>query len=192
MNITKQFTLNAGGEIVDKERLTHDQSFKWQSGLSVNRRVIQDGLQRCMYGCCLMRLLFWIVAARRKIPKAAITLQKIDIKSTYWRCHLNAITAMQTITQLPDNKLGIIMHHLTFGGAPCPFEWNILSESIHDLAKEILFDENWDPLTNYAPSQHLVPAMELLDASIPSAEGADLIVDILWIQEAPETFTLMT
>ncbi len=40
MNITKQFTLNVGGEIVDKERLTHDQSFKWQSGLSVNRRVI--------------------------------------------------------------------------------------------------------------------------------------------------------
>jgi hypothetical protein len=33
-------------------------------------------------------------------------------------------------------------------------------------------------LTNYAPSQHLVPAMELLDASIPFAEGADLIVDI--------------
>jgi hypothetical protein len=31
MNITKQFTLNVGGEIVDKERLTHNQSFKWKS-----------------------------------------------------------------------------------------------------------------------------------------------------------------
>ncbi len=70
------------------------------------------------------------------------------------------------------------MLHLTFGGAPCPFKWNILSESFRDLANEILFDENWDPLTNYAPSQHLVPAMELLDASIPFAKGADLIVDI--------------
>ncbi len=67
---------------------------------------------------------------------------------------------------------------LTFGGATCRFEWYILSESIRDLANEILFDENWDPLTNYAPSQHLVPAIELLDASIPFAEGADLIVDI--------------
>ncbi len=54
MNITKQFTLDARGEIVDKERLTHDQSFRWQSGLSVNRRVIRDGLQHCMYGRCLM------------------------------------------------------------------------------------------------------------------------------------------
>jgi hypothetical protein len=127
MNITKHFTPDAGGEIVDKEHLTHDQSFRWQLGSSVNRRVIQDGLQRCMYGRCLMQLLCWIVVARRKFPKAPIVLQKIDIKSAYRQCHLNAITAMQTITQLPDNKLGIIMLCLTFGGTPCPFEWNILS-----------------------------------------------------------------
>jgi hypothetical protein len=68
-----------------------------------------------------------------------IALQKIDIKSAYRQCHLNAITAMQTITQLLDDKLGIIMLRLTFGGAPCPFEWNIISES--DLANEILFDQ---------------------------------------------------
>ncbi len=126
-----------------------------------------------------MRLLSWIVVARRKFPMAPIALQTINIKSAYRWCHLNTITAMQTITQLPDDKLGIIMLRLTFGGIPCPFKWNILLESIRDLANEILFDENWDPLTNYAPSQHLVPAMELLDASIPFAEGADLIVDIL-------------
>jgi hypothetical protein len=178
MNILKQFTLNSGGEIVNKERLTNDQSFKWQSGLSVNRRVIRDSLQHFMYGCCLMQLLYWIVAARRKFPKAPIALQKIDIKSAYRQCHLNAITAIQIITQLPYNKQGIIMLCLTFGGASCPFEWNILSESICDLANKILFDENWDPLTHYAPSQHLVPAMELLNASIPFAEGSDLIVGI--------------
>ncbi len=125
-----------------------------------------------------MRLLCWVLAARRK-PKAPIALQKIAIKSAYWRCHLNATTAIQTITQLSNNKLGIIMLCLTFGGTPCLFEWNILLEIIRDLANEILFDENWDSLTNYTPSQHLVPAMELLDTSIPFAEGADLIVDIL-------------
>jgi hypothetical protein len=105
MNITKQFTLEGGGEIVDKERLTHNQSFTWQSSLSGNKRMICESIQRCMYGRCLMRLLCWIVAARRKFPNAPITLQKIDIKSAYQRCHLNAITAMQTITQLPDKDL---------------------------------------------------------------------------------------
>jgi hypothetical protein len=89
-----------------------------------------------------MQLLCWIVAARRKFPNAPNVLQKINIKFAYKRCHLNTITAMQTITQLPDDELGIIMLCLTFGGAPCPFEWNILSESIHDLANEILFDNN--------------------------------------------------
>jgi hypothetical protein len=109
MNIMNQFTLNASGEIVDKEGLTHNQSFKWQSGLSVNKRVIRENLQQCMYGRCLMRLLCWILAARRKFPNAPIALQKIVIKSAYRQCHLNAITAMQTITQLPDDELRIIM-----------------------------------------------------------------------------------
>jgi hypothetical protein len=45
MSIMNQFTLNASSKIVDKERLTHDQSFKWQSGLSVNKRVIRENLQ---------------------------------------------------------------------------------------------------------------------------------------------------
>ncbi len=70
------------------------------------------------------------------------------------------------------------MLHLTFGGAPCSFKWNMLLESIRDLANEILFDEDKNSLINYAPSQHLVPAMALLDASIPFAEGAELIVEI--------------
>ena len=122
MKIMNQFTLDASSEIVDKEWLTHDQSFEWQSGRPVNKRVIRECLQKCMYGQCLMRLLCWIVAARKKFPNKPIALQKIDIKSAYCQCHLNAITAMQTITQLPDDDLGIIMLQLTFGGAPCPLE----------------------------------------------------------------------
>jgi hypothetical protein len=83
MNIMHQFTLDAGGDILDKERLTHDKSFKWQSGTLVNCRVDKNKLQRCMYGRCLMRLLCWIVAARRKFPNKSIVLQKIDAKLVY-------------------------------------------------------------------------------------------------------------
>jgi hypothetical protein len=64
MNITMQFTLDAGREIVDKERLTHDQSFKWQLGLSVNKRVIQESLQRCMYATALLDS-----GGKKKVPK---------------------------------------------------------------------------------------------------------------------------
>ncbi len=75
-----------------------------------------------MYSRCLMRLLCWIVAAQRKFPNKPIVIQKIDIKSAYQLCHLNATTAIQTITQFPDKELAIIMLWLTFRGAPCPFE----------------------------------------------------------------------
>ncbi len=36
INITYQFTLDTRGDIVDKERLTHDQSFRWKLGSLVN------------------------------------------------------------------------------------------------------------------------------------------------------------
>jgi hypothetical protein len=82
-----------------------------------------------------MQLLSWIEAACCKFPNKPIVIQKIDIKLAYQRCHLNAVTAIQTITQLPEEELANIMLRLTFGGAPCPFEWNIISESIRNLAK---------------------------------------------------------
>jgi hypothetical protein len=178
MNIMHQFILDASEDIVNKERLTHNQSFKWQSGTSVNKQVIKEELQRCMYGWCLMRLLSWIVAACCKFPNKPIMIQKIDIKSAYQRCHLNAATAIQTITQLPEEELATIMLQLTFSGAPCPFEWNIISESICNLANTILYDNSWDSLSDYTPCQHLVPPIELIDESVPFAKGAEQIVNI--------------
>ena len=44
LNIQAQNTINERGEIIPKNRLTHDQSWKWQSGTSVNSRVIKDKL----------------------------------------------------------------------------------------------------------------------------------------------------
>ncbi len=83
MNIMHQLTLDASGDIMDKEQLTHEQSFKWQSGTSVNKRVIKEKLQRCMYGQCLMRLLCWIVAAQCKFPNKPIVINEIDVKLAY-------------------------------------------------------------------------------------------------------------
>jgi hypothetical protein len=178
MNIMHQLTLDASGDIMDRDQLTHDQSFKWQSGTLVNKRVIKEKLQRCMYGWCLMQLLCWIVAARRKSPNKLIVIQKINVKSAYQRCHLNALMAIQAITQLPDKELAIIMLRLTFGGAPCPFEWNIISQSIRNLANTIFHDDSWDPHSDYTPCQHLVPPIDLIDEAVPFAKGAEQIVNI--------------
>jgi hypothetical protein len=39
MNIMEQNTIDEFGQIIQKDRLTHDQSWKWSSGTSVNSRV---------------------------------------------------------------------------------------------------------------------------------------------------------
>lgn len=100
----------------------------------------------------------------------------MDYKSAHSRCHLNWETAVQTITLLPDNNIAIILLRLTFGGAPGPFEWGVISESICDLANALLHDDNWDPATLSAPSS--VPPKHLLGDEIPFGIGRDLIVDL--------------
>jgi hypothetical protein len=76
--------------------------------------------------------------ARRQYPGQKILATKIDYKLAYRRGILHFTMALQTATQLPDDDLAIITLQLTFGGAPCPFEWGIMSESICNLANELL------------------------------------------------------
>jgi hypothetical protein len=54
MNIMAQNTINEFGRFVPKDRLTHDQSWKWGgSGTSVNSRVRKELLQETLYGFCI-------------------------------------------------------------------------------------------------------------------------------------------
>jgi hypothetical protein len=51
LNIQAQWTINKFSEIIAKDRLTHDQSFKREtSGTSVNSRCNSDKLSKCMFG----------------------------------------------------------------------------------------------------------------------------------------------
>ncbi len=78
MNIRHQNTIDKMGKIVNKERLTHDQSHKWGgSGMSVNSRTIKELLMPCMYGTCLKRLINWTIAARRNIPTGGSWLARL-------------------------------------------------------------------------------------------------------------------
>jgi hypothetical protein len=45
------------------------------------------------------------------------------------------------------SQSSIITLRLTFGGAPCPYEWGVISESICDLANKLIKCDKWDPLT---------------------------------------------
>ena len=109
LNIQAQNTINKCGKIISKNRLTHDQSWKWQSGTSVNSRVDTDELMPCYFGQALRRLINWAVAARKLYPNKRILATKLDVKVAYRRCHLNAMIASQTCTQLPSEGLTLLM-----------------------------------------------------------------------------------
>ncbi len=63
LNIQLQETINERGKIIPKDRLTHDQSWKWQSETSVNSRVDEEQLMLCYFGQALKRIINWTVAA---------------------------------------------------------------------------------------------------------------------------------
>jgi hypothetical protein len=90
MNVANQNSINERGEIVSKDRLTHNQSWTGSaSGQSINSRVMDDSLQDCMFGHCLLRICHQIVDIRIRHPNKSIFIQKVDWKSAYRRAHYN-------------------------------------------------------------------------------------------------------
>jgi len=57
LGLVFQDTIDEFGTVKVKARATHDQSFAFLSGLSVNDRVIHDQLIPCQYGHCLLCIL---------------------------------------------------------------------------------------------------------------------------------------
>ncbi len=159
MNIMAQNTIDENGRIVLKDRLTHNQSWKWGgSSTSVNSRVQKELLQATRYGFCICQIINWAIAMRQKFPEQKILATKIDCKSAYRRGTLHYSTALQTATQLPEEETAIITLRETFGGALCPFEWGVISKPICDLANKLLkCNEDWDPSELHSLMQHEIP-----------------------------------
>jgi hypothetical protein len=180
MNIVEQDTIDEQGATIPKFRLTHDQSFKFENGsnTSLNSRLDKGKLHPCYFGWVIRRLVNWTVAARRKHPNSRIFATKVDFKSAYRRLHLHHRIAAQSCTILPNDKIALMALRLMFGGAACPFEWSVISETVCDLATAIAHDENWDPKELQAPDQELIPPPVFLPDDIPLAPGKDLIVDV--------------
>ena len=178
VNIAGQNTIDEFGRIVENNRLTHDQSFEFSSGTSLNSRVQEEYLLPIMIGAVIKRLMNWAVAARNKFPGCRIVCIKDDYKSAFRRMHLNGNVAVQTMTQIPELDLAIASLRLTFGGRPNPSEWGAASEPITDLANTILHCDEWNHDELFAPSSLMIPPAAELTDKMPFAEGKELIIDV--------------
>ena len=178
MNIASQFGINEKGKIIEKKRLTHNQSMVHSSETSIDSRVIDSEIQDVMYGKCIIRVIHDIVSRRRDNPNKRIFIQKIDYKSAYRRGHLSGKAAIQTITQCVKRNLAFISLRLTFGGSPNPSFWGDIAEPVTDLANAIMSSKNWNPKTLHSPLQPLVPEREKNEDKSTFAQALPLAVSI--------------
>jgi hypothetical protein len=74
--------------------------------------------------------------------------------------------------------MAIVTFRNTFGRAPCPYEWGIKSETICDLANELIVSKEWNPLTLHATVQPLIPLKKNLDDNLPLGQACKLIIDV--------------
>jgi hypothetical protein len=72
LGLVCQNTINEVGETIKKWRITHDQTFRFQSGTSVNSRVQKEKLTDCMFGSALRRFIHSIIYYRRKHPSTPL------------------------------------------------------------------------------------------------------------------------
>jgi hypothetical protein len=141
-------------------RLTHDQSFEASIGQSVNSRVKKNELDELYYGHSLSRIIHYIISLHIHYPTTRILLSKTDLKAAYRRVTLHGDTAARCI--INTGEIALLSLRLTFGGSPCPNEFCVISETIADLANDILHCPDWDPTRTHSPhtitlSTHFYP-----------------------------------
>ena len=148
--LTSQHSINDRGEILSKDRITHDLSFPGKASFtSINNRIEDDSLVPCLFGKTMMRCIHYIIGCRQRHPKTIIWLAIQDYKSAYRRAHLNPEVSVKSMTPFPHPKLDMVIMFLrmTFGGKPNASEWGCISETVADLANKLLVCDSWDPST---------------------------------------------
>ena len=179
LNITEKNTINESGEIIPSKRLTLNQSMIYKSSnTSVNGRVMKDKISPIMYGHALLHLIHYIVACHEKYTNKRILLSKFDLKSAYRRCHMTYDIAIQSFTQDPTLNIAMLTLRLTFGGAPNPNSFGLVSENICDLANHFLSNTKWNHNKFISPIQDQVPPIESPNEDSPFAQALLIIVDV--------------
>ena len=143
-DITHQSAINKIGERIPKDRLTHDQSFDFLDGNSVNHRLlVEDEFHELRYGSCLLQLMHYAHALRFNQPSKKNVCSKIDLKSAYRRNYLGGKLGAMAITIV--GYFALMSLRLPFGGTYCVHVWCVISEFICDVTNALLRCKHWDP-----------------------------------------------
>ena len=149
IGIASQWSISEHGELVPKKRMTHDCSRPSKSGLSLNLRIDKEKMEECIYGLCLLRVLYQIHQLRIENPRTAILLSKLDFDSAY-RC-MNVKLLFTMLCTMVFGNLAYILFRLPFGASPASGIFSLLSDFIVDMAQVLVEDPLWIPSTLKSP-----------------------------------------
>ncbi|MFN9982770.1 MAG: hypothetical protein ACK53Y_22770, partial [bacterium] len=91
----------------------------------------QEELPPIRYSYVMLRSIHYILSLRHRHPTTKIFICKFDIDAAYRRCTVSSRTAFESLTIFAG--LLLVALRMTFGGAPCPSIWGVISEVTTDL-----------------------------------------------------------
>jgi hypothetical protein len=143
LGVAVQWSINEENERIIKRRTTHDCTFPGPSGMSCNKRVIEDLLDDCTYGHALRRFLHGIHDMRRQHPNQTIWINKTDMDAAYRRLHTHMSAAVTCITIF--DELAYLLTRVPFGASPGPSKFSCISDASADLAQDLCLEPTWHP-----------------------------------------------
>ena len=178
MGVAHQLGIDANGDLVPKDRLTHDQSFSLGFCPSTNDLIDQSKLIDLVMGHCLDRVLHQIVALRWKFPTDRILISKFDWSSAYRRVHGDGDVAARNITIDPSNSFAHLNLRLTFGASANPAEFSIVSEIGTDFCNDLADFDEWQPDLCQSPLQEGIGGPKYLPEEVPLVAACELAVSV--------------
>jgi hypothetical protein len=142
MGLVTQSMIDKCGEMVPKNRLTHNQLFEFSTGTAVNSRVIPDSLTPCRYGTALHRFIHYVVDVCKAHPTTQNLMTKVDFKAAYQRLHIMSDTAAQAVVLIED--MALVALRMTFGGSPNPSIWSDVFELACDTCNMLSRSNFWN------------------------------------------------
>ena len=184
LGLQTQQTIDEKGRSIPKKRLTHDLSHNRESKVSVNQRVDISNMPEAIYGHALLRFLHLIHHLRWLHPNQRILCNKIDVEKAYRRLHTCAKVSSKCIatwfldTARMKDKIAILLERLPFGSSPAPPSFCTVSETVFDLANDLMNCDLWYPHELPSPYAKRLkePDRTLASADAPfgAAEEADV------------------
>jgi hypothetical protein len=171
-----QGSIDDSGMIIEKERLTHDQSIPYPICLSMNLRVVSKLHPLCLFGFTIRRMIHQIVYCQWIHPFTHVLMGKYDLKSVYLHTHNSATVALEIMAQF-DGLIFIALYQ-TFDGKPNPALLSGVSESICDLANILIKEESWTPDSLTPCYLGLLPNLDCISRSEPMAKARALATSL--------------